>query len=115
MHEKKEREPKYMSLFFSRNKKPYRKPVHGLIPINEGINHSADTSKSICIYTIYYIMCVHTYNSSEGTSENIVCELITSFGVSEVGAQVTSSFLAIGVVPHEFLVKYAKFLTDWLQ
>ena len=60
-------------------------------------------------------MCVHTYNSSEGTSENIVCELITSFGVSEVGAQVTSSFLAIGVVPHEFLVKYAKFLTDWLQ
>ena len=29
-----------MSLFFLENKQPYRKPVHGLIPINQGINHS---------------------------------------------------------------------------
>jgi hypothetical protein len=31
----------YMSLFFLENKQPYRKPVHGLIPINQGINHSS--------------------------------------------------------------------------
>ena len=31
--------PINMSLFFLENKQPYRKPVHGLIPINQGINH----------------------------------------------------------------------------
>ncbi len=28
-----------MWLFFLENKQPYRKPVHGLIPMNQGINH----------------------------------------------------------------------------
>ena len=34
------KKPKYMSLFFSVNKKPYRKPVCRLIPANQRINHS---------------------------------------------------------------------------
>ena len=63
-------------------------------------------------------MYIHTYTWTyicilfKGTSVNIVCEFITSTGVSEFISEVTTFFLPIDVVTHEVFVASSKYLRD---